>query len=174
MGGGSIPASTARTSEGETLVNTLTTVLDTVKIRFQIAPGIDANLGIASADFRILVAGTEISSGQTNADGEVEVPLQPLLTGPVTVRIFESDFNITLHGGLQAVTTRAGQQKRFDILGYMTGYQRTLVGNAAPDDGTDGSKTQQSIMNLQTDASLTIDGEVGNNTRTQLTTRAGE
>lgn len=168
------PASVGRTSEGEDLANTLTTVTDVVKIRFQIAPGTDAGLGIASADYRILVGGSEHSTGQTNADGEVEVPLQPLLTGHVVVRIFDTDFDLSLHGGLQAVTTRAGQQKRFDILGYVTGYQLTTVGNGVPDDGTDGTKTQQAIMNFQTDANLSIDGTVGNQTRTNLTNRAGE
>lgn len=171
---GSNSAPVTRTSEGEDLVNTLTAIRDVVKIRFQIAPGTGSNLGIAGVDFRILSGGTEIANGQTNADGEVEVPLQPLLTGEVTVRIFESDFDLTLHAGLQAVTTRAGQQKRYDILGYMTGYQLGTVGNAAPDDGTDGTKTQQSIMNVQTDGNLSIDGTVGNATRTDLTTKAGE
>lgn len=171
---GSIPAPVGRTSEGEDLANTLTTITDVVKIRFQIAPGTDAGLGIASANYEILVGGTSHSTGQTNADGEIEVPLQPLLTGPVVVRIFDADYNLTLHGGLQAATTRAGQQKRYDILGYITGYQRDLVGNAAPDDGLDGVRTQQAIMNFQTDANLAIDGTVGPATRGELVTRAGE
>ena len=145
-----------------------------VKIRFQIAPGTDANLGIAGVDFEILSAGTQISTGQTNADGEIDVPLQPLLTGTVTVRIFDSDFDLTLHPGLQAVTTLAGQQKRMDILGYITGYQLDTVGNGTPDDGTDGPKTQQAIMNVQADANIAIDGTVGNQTRTEMTNRAGE
>lgn len=171
---GSNNAPVTRTSEGEDLVNTLTAIRDVVKIRFQIAPGTGAGLGIANADFRILSGGTEITSGQTNADGEVEVPLQPLLTGNVTVRIFDSDYNLTLHGGLEAVTTLRGQQKRYDIMGYITGYQLTTVGNAAPDDGRDGSKTQQAIMNVQTDGNLSIDGTVGNQTRTELTNKVGE
>ena len=169
-----IGAPVARTSEGEDLVNTLTTVREVVKIRFQIAPGTGAGLGIADADYKISAGGAEIATGKTNADGEVEVPLHPLLTGTVTVRIFESDFNLTLHGGLEAVTTLKGQQKRYDILGYMTGYLRNTVGNSAPDDGTDGSKTQQCIMNVQTDGNLAIDGTVGNQTRTELTSKTGE
>jgi hypothetical protein len=169
-----VPAPVTRTSEGESIVNTLTAVTGVVKIRFQIAPGTGADLGIAGVNYRIFSGGTQIAQGQTNADGEVEVPLQPLLTGAVTLNIFDSDFNLTLHPGLQAVTTRAGQQKRYDILGYMTGYQLGTVGNAAPDDGTDGAKTQQSIMNVQTDGNLSIDGTVGNATRTDLTTKAGE
>lgn len=171
---GSTAAPVGRTSEGEDLVNTLTAVREVVKVRFQIAPGAGANLGIADADYKILSGTTELSSGKTTADGEIEVPLQPLLTGAVTVRIFESDFNLTLHSGLEAVTTIKGQQKRYDILGYNTGYLRDVVGNSAPDDGQDGSKTQQSIMNIQTDGNLSIDGTVGNQTRTELTNKAGE
>lgn len=171
---GSVHAPVGRASEGEDLANTLTVIREVVRIRFQIAPGTDAGLGIANADYRILVGGSEIASGQTNADGEIEVPLQPLLTGTVTVRIFESDYNLTLHRGLDAVNTLAGQQKRMDILGYMTGYQLDLPGNSAPDDGRDNPRTQQAIMNVQADSNISIDGTVGNQTRNQLTTKAGE
>lgn len=169
-----INAPLGRTSAGVDLVNTLTVVLGVVKIRFQIAPGTGAGLGIPSADFRILSGGTELSRGQTNADGEVEVPLLPLLTGTVTVNIFGSDYNMSLHPGLQPVDTLAGQQKRCDIMGYITGYQLGTAGNAAPDDGRDGPKTQQAFMNVQHDGDLSIDGNIGNATRTDMTTKAGE
>ena len=171
---GSITAPVTRTSEGEDLVNTLVVSRDVVKIRYQIAPGTEAGLGIANADFKILSGGTEIKSGKTNADGEIEVPLQPLLTGAVTVNIFGTDFNLTLHKGLEVVTNRRGQQKRFDILGYITGYQRDPVANNVPDDNRDSTRFQQSIMNLQTDSNLDIDGIIGNNTRNDLTSKAGE
>lgn len=171
---GSITAPVTRTSEGEDLVNTLVVSRDVVKIRYQIAPGTEAGLGIANADFKILSGGTEIKSGKTNADGEIEVPLQPLLTGAVTVNIFGTDFNLTLHKGLEVVTNRRGQQKRFDILGYITGYQRDPVANNVPDDNLDSTRFQQAIMNLQTDSNLDIDGIIGNNTRTDLTSKAGE
>ena len=171
---GSIKAPVTRTSEGEDLVNTLVISRDIVKIRYQIAPGTEAGLGIANADFKILSGGTEIKSGKTNADGEIEVPLQPLLTGAVTVNIFGTDFNLTLHKGLEVVTNRKGQQKRFDILGYATGYQRDPVANNVPDTGTDSARFQQAIMNLQTDSNLDIDGIIGVNTRNDLTSKAGE
>jgi peptidoglycan hydrolase-like protein with peptidoglycan-binding domain len=61
-----------------------------------------------------------------------------------------------------------------DILGYITGYQLTPPGNAAPDDGRDGTKTQQAIMNVQADSNISIDGTVGSQTRNQLTTKVGE
>jgi len=169
-----IKAPTARTAEGEDLVNTLVVSREVLKIRFQIAPGTDANLGIADVDYKILSGGTEIKSGKTTADGEIEVPLQPLLTGAVVVKIFDTDYNLTLHPGLEGIRTRKGQQKRYDILGYMTGYQLTPIASAVADDGTDGTRTQQSIMNLQADSNISIDGGVGPNTRAQITTKAGE
>jgi hypothetical protein len=169
-----INAPLGRTSAGVDLVNTLTVVLGVVKVRFQIAPGTGADLGIASADFTISSGGTEITRGQTNADGEVEVPLLPLLTGTVTVGIFGSEYNMSLHPGLQPVNTLAGQQKRCDIMGYITGYQLGTVGNSPPDDGRDGVKTQQAFMNVQHDGDLSIDGTIGNGTRTDMTTKAGE
>ena len=43
----------------------------------------------------------------------------------------------------------------------------------APDDGTDGTRTQQGIMNFQTDTVLTIDGDIGANTKTKLTETMG-
>jgi hypothetical protein len=169
-----LEAPVTRTSDGEDLANTLTAVRGVVKIRFQIAPGIDSGLGIADTPYRILSGGAEIATGSTNAHGEVEVPLQPLLTGMVVVKIFETDFNLRLHPGLQAVTTLEGRQKRYDILGYMTGYQLVPIGSEVPDDTLDGTRTQQSIMNFQADANIAIDGTDGNRTRNKLTTRVGE
>ncbi len=169
-----INAPVARTAEGEELVNTLVVSREVVKIRFQIAPGTDANLGIADVDYEVHSGGAVIKSDKTNADGEIEVPLQPLLTGAAIVKIFDTDYSLTLHAGLEGIRTRKGQQKRYDILGYMTGYQLTPIASAVADDGSDGPRTQQSIMNVQADSNISIDGGVGNQTRTQLTTKTGE
>ena len=64
-------------------VNTL--VLATVPLRFQLAPGTAAGLGIANADYTIAFAGeAPFASGQTDADGEVPVPMLAIITGNVT------------------------------------------------------------------------------------------
>jgi hypothetical protein len=145
-------------------VNTL--VLHCVPIRFQIAPGTGAGLGIQGVNYVVTVNGTPFATGQTNADGEVQVPL---VAGGATVRIFDTDYLVTPHpDGLVDITTRRGRQKRLDHLGYMTGYQLGPIANDVPDDDRDGTRTQQAIMNFQTDTGLTIDGDIGNKTEGKL------
>lgn len=163
-------AEVMRTAEATEDVNTI--VLPTVPIRFQIAPGTGAGLGIENAAYTITVNGTQYSTGSTNADGEVMVPLCP--SGAV-VRIFETEYTVTIHAdGLVDITTLRGRQKRLDHLGYLTGYQLTPIASDVPDDGTDGPRTQQAIMNFQTDTNLTIDGDIGAQTEGQLRTDTHE
>lgn len=165
----------ARTMEGLPTLNTLVTSLLVVRLRFQIAPGTASDLGIANVPYSLLSGGTQFETGQTDANGEVAVPLSPLLTGStIVVRIFGTDYDLSLHAGLQAINGMNGRQKRLDVLGYMTGYQLTGIANAVPDDGNDGPRTQQSIMNLQTDQNLTIDGDIGPQTTNALRAQTGE
>jgi peptidoglycan hydrolase-like protein with peptidoglycan-binding domain len=153
-------------------LNVLT--LMTIPLRFQIAPGTAASLGIADVDYTISFDGSEIAGGQTNADGEVSIPLLALMgTLPAVLRILDTDFNLTLHPGLQATNRMDGRQRRLEHLGYMTGYQLVAIGGDQPDDNTDGPRTQQAIMNFQMDESLTVDGDTGNQTTTKLRTAVG-
>jgi peptidoglycan hydrolase-like protein with peptidoglycan-binding domain len=55
----------------------------------------------------------------------------------------------------------------------MTGYLLTPRGNDVPDDGSDGVRTRQAILNYQTDKPLDIDSIVGNQTRNGLIADAG-
>jgi peptidoglycan hydrolase-like protein with peptidoglycan-binding domain len=145
-------------------VNTL--VLPQVPIRFQIGPGTGAGLGIQGATYVITVNGTQYSTGQTTADGEVMVPLVP---GGAVVRIFDTEYTVTIHAdGLVDITTMRGRQKRLDHLGYLTGYQLTAIASDVPDDGNDGPRTQQAIMNFQTDTTIDIDGDIGPQTEQKL------
>ena len=161
----------ARTAEGLTHLNTLG--VPTLPVRFQTAPGAGPSLGIPAAPFAITFNSLPIGAGDTNSDGEVPVPLFPLLMGTVTVRIFDTDYELTLHPGLQALTRLDGQQKRMEVLGYVTGYLN--VGNLTdtPDSNADNPETQQAIMNFQTDRKLAIDGAIGPATRGALKTAAG-
>ena len=43
----------------------------------------------------------------------------------LTLRVFDTDYTITLVDAYQAGTVTAGFQKRLDTLGYMTGYLLT-------------------------------------------------
>jgi len=168
----SIESLVTRTFEGLDLLNTLE--WPNFPVRFQIAPGTGSDLGIAGADFSVLSNGVQIASGQTDANGELQIPLLPVFFGGVVLRIFDTDYNVAIHPGLDPINTRKGQQKRLEIIGYLSGYQLVAIANSAPDDGLDGPRTQQSIMNMQTDGNLDIDGEIGPQTTNSLRTQVGE
>lgn len=162
----------ARTLSGLSTGVTLT--IATAKLRFQIAPGGGSGLGITDARYSLCADGVEFASGQTDANGEVRIPLLPLFSGTVVLRVFGTEYNLSLHPKLQASASLPGQQKRLDILGYMTGYQLLEIANDVPDDGRDGARTQQAIMNIQTDKSLRIDGEMGPQTTGALRIEVGD
>jgi len=149
-----------------------TLAVQSIPLRFQLAPGNASGLGVANVPYTISFGGLVVTSAETNADGEVSVPLPPLLSGAVTVRIFETDYEISLHPGLQVLTHIDGRQKRLESLGYMSGYlvDRPL---GRPDSGNDNSNTQQAIMNLQTDQAVAIDGVIGPQTEGRLKTAVG-
>lgn len=156
-----------RTLAGLTGLNVLT--LLTVPVRFQIAPGTSANLGISDVDYTISVAGAQVTIGRTGANGEVSVPLLAFLGGvPPVLRIFDTDFSLIVHPGLQPIGGLDGRQRRLEHLGYLTGYQLVAIGGATPDDNVDGPRTQQAIMNFQMDNTLTVDGDIGAQTTNKL------
>ncbi len=166
------PTVLARAIEEMLTHNTL--AFEEVKIRFQIAGGTDAALAIADVPWELKLAGLVVLSGRTTAEGDAHFFMLPNET--LTLTIFNTDYNVTLHAGVAAVTTLAGQQKRLDILGYMTGYLldgRPGAGGTQPDDGTNGPVTQQGALNFQTDQGVLIDAIIGNNTQTALTNNAG-
>ena len=168
----SIESLVARTFEGLDLLNTLE--WPTFPVRFQIAPGTGSDLGIAKVDFSVLSNGVQIASGQTDANGEVQIPLLPVFFRGVCLRIFSTDYDLAIHPGLEPIDTLKGQQKRLEIIGYVSGYQLIAIASSVPDDGSDGPRTQQSIMNFQTDGNLDIDGEIGPRTTKLLKTQVGE
>jgi peptidoglycan hydrolase-like protein with peptidoglycan-binding domain len=153
-------------------VNVLT--LATIPLRFQIAPGAANRLGVANLDFTISVDGNELSSGTTDSNGELTVPLLALLVARPILHILGTDYSLRLHPDLEAISDIDGQQIRFAQLGYMMGHQLTDVDNdVADDDGEDGPRTQQAIMNFQMDKGLSVDGIVGPNTTNKLKTEVG-
>lgn len=160
----------ARTALDQQGVNTI--VVLTYPVRFQLAPGAANGIGIAGADFVATSGGVEIASGTTDANGEVQIPIVPLFNAPVTVTILGADYVFAFHPQAKAEVL-AGVQQRLDKLGYLSGYQLAPLGTAANDDGKDGPKTQQAIMNFQCDENLALDGVVGPNTRQLLVSRTG-
>ncbi|HTG43577.1 MAG TPA: hypothetical protein VK633_03490, partial [Verrucomicrobiae bacterium] len=142
-----IPVSLARSLEDLLSRNVLSMRL--VRLRFQIAGGTGANLGSANAPFTVSLAGIQVASGQTDANGELTLLIA---AGEVQeVNIFDTIYNVSIDAALQPANTRRGQQKRLDVLGYVSGYLRTAVANAVPDDDQDGPRTRQAILNFQTD-----------------------
>jgi hypothetical protein len=168
MPSSSIEALVARTSQDQQGVNTI--VVLTYPVRFQLAPGAANGLGIVGADFVVTAGGVEIANGTTDANGEVQIPIFPLFSGPVTVTIFETDYVFSFHPEAK-IDALAGVQQRLEKLGYMSGYLLAPLGSAATDTNKDDAKTQQALMNFQCDENLTLDGRVGPETRGALASR---
>lgn len=161
----------SRTLDGLTHLSTL--VMPTVRVRFQICPGTDTGLGIAGVNYRVLQNGVEFKKDVTDANGEATVPILLIQQGGAVLRIFDTDYNLSFHP-LQALNTVAGQQKRFDVAGYFTGYQLVELANNVIDDGVDTPRFQQAIMNFQTDQVIAMDGVIGPKTRGKMQKALGE
>lgn len=164
----STEAFVARTAADQQGVNTL--VVLTYPVRFQLAPGFANGIGISGAAFVVSANGVEIARGQTDANGEVPIPIAPLFVGPVEVAVLGTTYAFSFHPQAKAETL-AGIQQLLDKLGYVNGYQLVARAAAQPDDGKDGPMTQQSIMNFQCDENLVLDGVIGPTSRSLLVAR---
>ncbi|MEY2429491.1 MAG: hypothetical protein QOJ40_2376 [Verrucomicrobiota bacterium] len=164
-----ILASLARSVETPLTRNVL--ALRVVKLRFQIAGGTGSDLGVVNAPFTVSLDGLEVASGQTDANGELSLLIAPGET--LQVRVLDTIYNVDFAPAMEALTTLHGQQKRLEIVGYLTGHLLTPLANAVPDDAVDGPRTRQAALNLQTDQNLVIDADIGTNTRNALRTAAG-
>jgi hypothetical protein len=141
------------------------------KIRFQFGSGADDTLGIADARWTLSLNGHQVAAGITGADGEVSFLMSPIEN--LVLNIFDTDYNVSLHSGLQPIAQLTGQQKRLDALGYLTGYQLSAIGSDVPDDNQDGARTRQAALNFQTDTSLAMDSQIGNRTKQGITNTLG-
>lgn len=147
-------------------------VIPQVRIRFQLAPGTSAGLGIDAVPFEILSGGVSVFAGNTDPNGEVSVALPLVQAGNCAIRIFGAEFPITLLPAWDAVTTRTGRQQRFDHLGYVRGYQLSTTIDP-PADGTLTERFHHSINDFQWDEDIAVDGDAGPVTQGRLTTAAG-
>ena len=160
-----------RVLEGLTQFNTL--AMPIIKIRFQLSPGTGTGLGISGVPFQVLVGGVAAHAGTTDPNGEVTVPIPFIAAGGCVLRIFDSDFPLDFSPTLDAVTAESGQLQRMDQMGYVTGYQLSDVIEPSTDVTRNTERSRQCCLNLQADAGIAIDDDIGPQTRTQLTTRAG-
>ena len=154
----------------ESLLTRNVLALRAVKLRFQIAGGTGADLGTANAPFTASLGDLQIAAGQTDANGELTLLIAP---GEVLqLQVLDTTYNVSFGPVMDALTTLRGQQKRLDLVGYLTGHLLTALANSAPDDNTDGPRTRQGALNFQTDQNLAIDADIGTNTRNALSTAA--
>ncbi|WP_394845908.1 peptidoglycan-binding protein [Pendulispora brunnea] len=153
-----------RTMPGSASYNTVR-LPTTIPVRFQLAPGTGPNLGIANADYTVGLEGEPpLAQGKTDATGQVPVLLAAFWVGTPIIEILGTRYEVHLHSELASIKTLAGVQKRLDALGYMTGYQLVPIGDAEPADGVDGARTQQAILNFQSDHEFVMNGFLSNET----------
>jgi hypothetical protein len=156
----------------EGLPHFISLVIPQVRIRFQIAPGVGAGLGIAAVPFEILVGGAAVLTGTTDANGEIIVPLPLVQAGNCSVKIFGSEFPIALLASWDPVTTDKGKQQRLDHMGYIRGYQLSTTIDP-PADGTLSERFHNAINDFQWNEDIAVDGVAGPITQGRLTAAAG-
>ena len=161
-----------RVLEGLTQFNTI--AMPIVRIRFQIAPGVGTGLGIAAVPFQVLVGGAPVHAGTTDANGEVTVPIPFIAAGNCVLRIFDTEFPLDFTPALDPVTAESGQAQRLDQMGYVTGYQLDATIDPSVEPTRAQPRSRQAALNLQADTGIAIDDDIGPQTRTQLTTKAGQ
>lgn len=147
--------------------NTIT--LTTVKIVFQVFPGIKGTndqRGIAGVPYTLsLDGGVSTVSGaamKTPVDGGVTL-FVPSNT-PAKLFIFDTEYDITALSSIEAPATNKGAQRRLTLLGYELGGV----------DGGIGKKSDRAILNFQADSNLNADGRIDAFTRNQLVADFGE
>jgi hypothetical protein len=156
----------------EGLPQFISLVVPQVRIRFQIAPGVGAGLGIGAVPFEVVVGGVSVLTGTTDTNGEIIVPLPLVQGGGCSVKIFGSEFPIALLASWDPVTTVKGQQQRLDHLGYIRGYQLSTT-IEPPADGTLTERFHNAINDFQWNEDIAVDGAAGPVTQGRLTTAAG-
>jgi type VI secretion system secreted protein VgrG len=138
--------------------------LKLVRIYFQRYPGTagtPAERGIAGVPYEIEIGGAT-TSGTTAPDGHVDVLLPAGATA--MLRIFNSEYTVSVKDILEGLNTVHGQQRRLSMLGYELGAI----------DGTVGRRTDDATLSFQADNNLDTDGIVGAKTTNKLRTQVGE
>ncbi len=165
----------SRLISGSTAHNTLS-LPPAVPVFFQRSPDFpqgDAR-GIDSLHFQVRLNGTIIQSGQTGADGRIDVrvpvggssQLELLHNGTVV-----ATYTVSVSTApLAAVTAIDGQKQRLRLLGYHIGH------GGADGDGVDtvqNMEFERSVLDFQADTGAFTDAVVSAAMQGQLTTKAG-
>jgi len=152
----------ARVSHGAT--HTTGLAIPQARIRFQIAPGTGTGLGIADVPYEIYSGTARVSSGNTDPNGEISIPVQLIQAGNCSIRAFGTEYPVSMVNAWEDVTTEMGQQQRLNNLGYVTGFLFDLNYDL---DST-ASRGFQAVNAFQWDADLRVDGNCGPATRRHL------
>lgn len=163
-------AAVSKAASGTAHGNTIT--LTTVKIYFQVFPGVkgtDAQRGIADVLYAIKTKdhyGVESTTWgknmKTKVDGSVEISVPS--DAPATLTIFDTDYLITALSALEASGTGLGRQRRLTLLGYEHGNINDPWGALA----------DRAVLNYQADSYLNADGNLGTQTENNLVADFGE
>ena len=160
-------AEVSKAASGTGHGNTIT--LTTVKIMFQVFPGIkgtDAQRGIAGVPYTLSTDGGKTvlnaSAFKTTADGGV-ILFVPSNT-PAILKIFDTEYHLSALSSIEPQTNNKGVQRRLTLLGYELGDV----------DGSLGKKSDRALLNVQADSNLNADGSIDAFTRSRLVTDFGE
>ena len=165
----------ARLRQGSPAHNTLN-LPPPVPIHLQMSPDFPQGdvRGIAGVDFQVVIGGAVAQTGQTPADGRVDVRVPPGGTSTLQLLVagaVVAEYVISVdRAALAAVTGVSGQQERLRMLGYHIGH------SGADGNGVDGAVSlafERSVVDFQVDRSILPDGAVAAPTQAALTARAG-
>jgi len=146
-------------------------VMHNVELWFQKSPGVPGSEHREIRDLRYQLRreGNIVRSARVARDGKISfrAPLgETLVELLVDNRVVASYRVIVEEHALEAVNTVTGQQRRLRMLGYHLGHSGPSGDGV---DGSMGSRTEQAILNYQTDKGIAIVGNVDSATRNALT-----
>jgi hypothetical protein len=152
-----------------------------VILKFQLYPGsagTNAERGISGIDYTVKILGVLWQADTTDAEGTVNISMPPGFATCV-LRIFDIDYTVNVLPSIDPlVALHMSGVAAFDVVPNLPALRRRLellghnVGNV--DDDTLGEEAEDSILHLQTNAGLEIDGLAGNQTKTAIARAVGE
>ena len=152
-----------------------------VILKFQLYPGdagSSADRGISGVEYRVTINGHLWQMDTTDADGTVAVSMPPGHTSFV-LHIFGIDYTVNVLPSIDPLESlHMAGQAAYDPIAHLPALRRRLelhglfAGNV--DDDTLGEEAEDSILHMQANAGLEVDGLAGNQTKTAIARAVGE